>query len=133
MDAAKETPERHKTVLTERAQHTEIPLPRDKEPLRFGSTGAKFARVCVRSAARGNMVSTLRGKATNIASLGSRVQLIHGLKCGHESCGTLARTNSNCKRQKRPLFGEGTPHQQIRNCLPVIKMWPWGPRWVLDT
>jgi hypothetical protein len=28
----------HKTVSTEGAQHTEIPLPRDKEPLRFGST-----------------------------------------------------------------------------------------------
>jgi hypothetical protein len=55
IDAAKETPERHKTVSTERAQHTEIPLPRDKEALRFGSTRAKFAR--------GNMVSTLRSKA----------------------------------------------------------------------
>jgi hypothetical protein len=70
--AAKETPERHKTVSTERAQHTEIPLPRDKESLRFGSTGAKFARGSVRSAARGNMLSTLRGKVTNIASRGSR-------------------------------------------------------------
>jgi hypothetical protein len=29
-------------------------------------------------ATRGNMVSTLRGKATNIASRGSRVQSIHG-------------------------------------------------------
>jgi hypothetical protein len=38
----------HKTVSTERAQDTEIPLPRDKEPLRFGSTRGKFAR--------GNMV-----------------------------------------------------------------------------
>jgi hypothetical protein len=65
-------PERHKTVSTERAQHTEIPLPRDKEPLRFGSTRAKFAR--------GNMVSTLRGKATNIASRGSRAQSIPGFK-----------------------------------------------------
>jgi hypothetical protein len=44
VDAAKETPERHKTVSTERAQHTEIPLPRDKEPLRVGSTRAKFCR-----------------------------------------------------------------------------------------
>jgi hypothetical protein len=42
--AAKGTPERHKVVSTERAQHTEIPLPRDKEPLLFGSTRAKFAR-----------------------------------------------------------------------------------------
>jgi hypothetical protein len=72
IDAAKETPESHKTVSTERAQHTEIPLPRDKEPLRFGSTRAKFAR--------GNMVSILRGKATNIASRGSRSQSIHGLR-----------------------------------------------------
>jgi hypothetical protein len=47
------TEARHKSVSTERAQHTEIPLPRDKEPLRFGST-----RGSVRSAARGNMVST---------------------------------------------------------------------------
>jgi hypothetical protein len=54
IDAAKETSERHMTVSTERAQHTEIPLPRDKEPLRFGSTGAKFARGSVRSAASGN-------------------------------------------------------------------------------
>jgi hypothetical protein len=37
-------PERHKTVSTERAQHTEIPFPRDKERLRFVSTRAKFAR-----------------------------------------------------------------------------------------
>jgi hypothetical protein len=70
IDAAKETPERHKTVSTE--QHTEIPLPQGKEPLRFGSTRANFARGSVRSAARGNMVSTLRGKATNIASRRSR-------------------------------------------------------------
>jgi hypothetical protein len=41
---------RHKTVSTERAQHTDTHLPRDKEQLRFGSTRAKFVR--------GNMVST---------------------------------------------------------------------------
>jgi hypothetical protein len=35
---------------------------------RFGSTRAKFARGSVRSAALGNVVSTLRGKATNIAA-----------------------------------------------------------------
>jgi hypothetical protein len=35
---------RHKNVSTETAQHTEIPLPRDKEPLRFGSTRASFCR-----------------------------------------------------------------------------------------
>jgi hypothetical protein len=79
IDAAKETPERHKTFLTERAQHTEIPLPREKEPLRFGSTHANLARGSIRSAARGNMVLTLRGKATNIASRGSRAQSILGL------------------------------------------------------
>jgi hypothetical protein len=73
-----ETPERHKTVSTERAQHTEIPLPRDKEPLRFGSTRAKFARDSVRSAARSNMVSTLRGEAMNIASCRSNAQSIPG-------------------------------------------------------
>jgi hypothetical protein len=78
IDAAKETPERHKTVSTERAQHTEIPLPRDKEQLRFGSTRAKFASGSIRSAARGNMLSTFRGKATNNASSGSRAQSIPG-------------------------------------------------------
>jgi hypothetical protein len=67
--AAKETSERHKTVSTERAQHTEIHLPRYKEPLRFGSTRAKFAR--------GNMVSTF---PMNIASRGSRAQSILGFR-----------------------------------------------------
>jgi hypothetical protein len=47
-------------------------LPRVKEPLRFGSTRAKFTR--------GNMVSTLRGKAMNIASRGSRTQSISGFR-----------------------------------------------------
>jgi hypothetical protein len=63
---------RHKTVSTERTQHTVIPLPRDKEPLRFGSTRGKFVR--------GNMVSTLRGRTTNIASRGSRARSIPRLK-----------------------------------------------------
>jgi hypothetical protein len=44
IDAVQVTPVRHKTVSIERAQRTEIALPRDKEPLRFGSTRAKFAR-----------------------------------------------------------------------------------------
>ena len=44
--SAKETPERHKTASTERAHHIEIPLPRDKEPLRFGSTRHVRARQC---------------------------------------------------------------------------------------
>jgi hypothetical protein len=70
----------HKTVSTERAQNTEIPLQRDKVPLRFGSTRAKFPRGSLRSAARGNMVSTLRGKATNIASRGNRTQSIPGFR-----------------------------------------------------
>jgi hypothetical protein len=78
IDAAEETPKRHKTVSTERAQHTEILLPRDKQQPRFGSTRAKFAPVFVLP--RGNMVSTLRGKTTNIASRGSRAQSIPGLK-----------------------------------------------------
>jgi hypothetical protein len=55
-----------------------------KKPLRFGSTRAKFARGSIRSAALGNKVSTLRGKATNIASSGSRKQSIPGLRLrGH--------------------------------------------------
>jgi hypothetical protein len=66
--AAKVKPERHKTVSTERAQHTTIPLPRDKEPLRFGSKRAKFVLGSIRSATRGNMVSTLRSKATNFVA-----------------------------------------------------------------
>jgi hypothetical protein len=68
---------RHKTVSTERAQHIEIPFQRDKEPLRFGSTRAKFVR--------GNMVSILRGKAMNTASRGSREQSIPGFKQKHFS------------------------------------------------
>jgi hypothetical protein len=77
---ARQPPERYKTLSTERAQHIEIPLRWDKEPLRFGSTRAKLARGSVRSAARGNMVSTLRGKVTNIASRGSPAQSIPGLR-----------------------------------------------------
>jgi hypothetical protein len=78
IDALLQTPESHKTVSTGRVQHTEIPLPRDKEPLRFGSTLTKFSCGSVRSAAHGNIVSTLRGKAINIASRGSRPQSIPG-------------------------------------------------------
>jgi hypothetical protein len=37
-------------------------LPQHKEPLRFGSTRAKF------DLQRGKMISTLRGKATNIVN-----------------------------------------------------------------
>jgi hypothetical protein len=39
----------------------------------------------------------------------------------------LARTNSNCKRQTRPLVREGLPHQQTSNCLTVIKIVSWVP------
>jgi hypothetical protein len=55
------------------------PFAAGQKPLRFGSTRAKFARGNVRSAARGNMVSILLGKATNIASRGSHAQSIPGL------------------------------------------------------
>jgi hypothetical protein len=40
IDAVPHFSERHKTVSTERAQHIKIPLPRAKDPLRFGSTRA---------------------------------------------------------------------------------------------
>jgi hypothetical protein len=64
IDTLPQFSERHKTVSTERAVRTKFPLPRDKDPLLFGSTHAKFAR--------GNIVSTLLGKATKISSRGSR-------------------------------------------------------------
>jgi hypothetical protein len=32
----------------------------------------------------------------------------------------LAR-DSNCKRQTRPLVGQGAPHQETRDCLRVIQ------------
>jgi hypothetical protein len=35
----------------------------------------------------------------------------------------LARVNSDCNRQTRPLVRENAPHQQTRNCLTVIKIW----------
>jgi hypothetical protein len=35
----------------------------------------------------------------------------------------LARTNSNCKRQTRPLVREGAPNQQTRNFQTIIKIW----------
>jgi hypothetical protein len=35
----------------------------------------------------------------------------------------LVRTRSNCIRQTRPLVRDSTPHQHIRNCLTVIKIW----------
>jgi hypothetical protein len=90
---------RHKTVSTERAQHTEIPLPRDREPFRFGWTRAKFVRGSVRFAARGNMVLTLRGKATNIASRGSRAQSILGLMVA-AVCLIPARSGSKKNKYK---------------------------------
>jgi hypothetical protein len=39
----------------------------------------------------------------------------------------LARARSNCKRQTHPLVRESAPHQQTRNCLIVIQIWPWAP------
>jgi hypothetical protein len=39
----------------------------------------------------------------------------------------LARRNSNCKRQTRPLDREGAPHLEVRNCLTVTKIRPWDP------
>jgi hypothetical protein len=39
----------------------------------------------------------------------------------------LVRTSSNYKRQTRPHVREGAPHQQIRNCLRVIKILSWVP------
>jgi hypothetical protein len=36
----------------------------------------------------------------------------------------LARTNSNCKQQTRPLVRESAPYQQTRSCPTVIKIWP---------
>jgi hypothetical protein len=36
----------------------------------------------------------------------------------------LSRTSNNCKRQTRRLVRESAPHQQNRNCLTVIKIWP---------
>jgi hypothetical protein len=94
----------HKTVSTERAQHTEISLPRDKEPFRFGSTRAKFARGSVRSAARDKMVATLRGKATNLASRGSRAQSIPGLRIWSENPYAPSGSNRNRRRRRRRLW-----------------------------
>jgi hypothetical protein len=39
----------------------------------------------------------------------------------------LARPSSNSKWQIHPLVREGTPHQQTRNCLTVIKIWSCAP------
>jgi hypothetical protein len=35
----------------------------------------------------------------------------------------LARANSNCKRQTRPLVRESAPNQQTRNSQTIIKIW----------
>jgi hypothetical protein len=40
---------------------------------------------------------------------------------------TMARTNSNCKRQTHPLVRKGAQHQQNSNCLTVTKIWSWAP------
>jgi hypothetical protein len=38
----------------------------------------------------------------------------------------LTRISSNFKRQVRPLIQRGCPHQQIRNCMIIIKTWSWA-------
>jgi hypothetical protein len=43
----------------------------------------------------------------------------------------LAKTNSNCKRQTRPLVIESTPHQQTRNLSHSNKNLVLGPKWSL--
>jgi hypothetical protein len=89
--------------------------------LRFGSTRAN-----VRSAARGNMVSTLRGKAPNIASHGSRAQSIRGVNKKAQNWArfslpsqsvflksqfSILLISSTCS-PKLPLF-KTVPHQSI--------------------
>jgi hypothetical protein len=39
----------------------------------------------------------------------------------------LARANSNCKPQTRPLVREGAPHQNTGNCLTVTRICSWAP------
>jgi hypothetical protein len=41
----------------------------------------------------------------------------------------LARTNSNCKRQTRPLVRESAPQKQYRNCQTEINICSWSPDW----
>jgi hypothetical protein len=38
----------------------------------------------------------------------------------------LTTASSSYKWQIRPLVREGSPHQQTRNCLTVIKIWSWA-------
>jgi hypothetical protein len=38
----------------------------------------------------------------------------------------LARVSSSCKQHTRPLVRGGVSHQQIRNCLTVIKIRSWA-------
>jgi hypothetical protein len=45
----------------------------------------------------------------------------------------LTKTGINCKLQSCPLVREGAPHQQTCNCLTIIQIWLWLPRWVPDT
>jgi hypothetical protein len=50
------------------------------------------------------------------------------VKYGHESRRTtLAKANSNCKRQTSPLVREGAPQQQTHDCLTVTKFCSWPP------
>jgi hypothetical protein len=57
-------------------------LPRDSI---FVVLPRKVDTMLPRAATSGNMVSTLRGKAKNIASRGSRAQSIHGLREARKS------------------------------------------------
>jgi hypothetical protein len=39
----------------------------------------------------------------------------------------LPSTSSSCKRHTRLLVRQSAPHQEIRNCLTAIKIWPYAP------
>jgi hypothetical protein len=66
-------------------------------------------RGSVRSAARGNMISTVRGKATHIASRGSRAQSIPGLK------------ERNCMNKKKTIKAHYFPSDSCFCFLVLIK------------
>jgi hypothetical protein len=39
----------------------------------------------------------------------------------------LEKASSMCKRQTRPLVGEGARQKQDRNCQTVLNIWSWAP------